>query len=132
MPQLRRLYGANPVLREADDPQHFTTALKAYFAGDFEALGGLPIDGGGTPFERRVRAVLLTVPAGRTRSYGWVAAQIGMPQAARAVGRANGRNPINIVVPCHRIVGATGALTGYGGGVERKGWLLAHEAPASA
>ena len=100
--------------------------LTAYFAGsliDFD----LPIQLAGTPFQRRVWTALAGVPYGETVSYGELAGQIGQPTAARAVGLANGRNPIAIVVPCHRVVGATGSLVGYGGGLDRKRYLLALE-----
>lgn len=97
--------------------------LGAYFAGertDFE----LELDMVGTDFQRRVWAALLTIPYGQTRSYGEIAAQIGAPSASRAVGLANGRNPISIIVPCHRVIGSNGSLTGYGGGIDRKRALL--------
>ena len=81
----------------------------------------------GTPFQLEVWAALRTIPAGSTQSYGGLAAQIGRPNAMRAVGLANGSNPIAIVVPCHRVIGADATLTGYGGGIDRKRWLLAHE-----
>lgn len=101
--------------------------LAAYFAGElrhFElALG--PV---GTPFQQQVWTALLEIPFGATESYGALARRIGAPQAARAVGLANGRNPIGLIVPCHRVIGAGGDLTGYGGGLPRKRWLLAHEA----
>ena len=105
--------------------------LEAYFAGtrrDFD----LPLDPGGTEFQRRVWAALTEIPYGETRSYGEIAAAIGAPGAARAVGLANGRNPLSIVVQCHRVVGSTGALTGYGGGMERKRMLLDLERGALA
>ena len=97
--------------------------LEAYFAGersDFE----LELDLAGSGFQRRVWQALLTIPYGETRSYGQIAEQIGASGAARAVGLANGRNPIAIIVPCHRVIGASGSLTGYGGGLNRKRWLL--------
>ena len=97
--------------------------LEAYFAGhrtDFE----LHLDLVGTSFQRRVWAALQTIPYGETRSYGEIAEQIGAPGASRAVGRANGHNPIGIIVPCHRVIGANGSLTGYGGGLDRKRALL--------
>lgn len=108
--------------------------LNAYFTGalrDFDVELRLL----GTEFQRRVWAALRTIPYGQTRSYGEVAAQIGSPGASRAVGLANGRNPISIIVPCHRVIGSTGGLTGYGGGLDRKRDLLALEknrAPANA
>jgi O-6-methylguanine DNA methyltransferase len=102
-------------------------ALGAYFAGQLSALDVLPIATGGTLFQRTVWRALRTIPAGETLSYGELAARVGQPGAARAVGLANGKNPIAIVVPCHRVIGADGSLTGYAGGVERKRWLLDHE-----
>jgi methylated-DNA-[protein]-cysteine S-methyltransferase len=103
------------------------SALERYFAGDLEAIADLPADPGGTPFQARVWRALRDIPAGRTWSYRALAAAIGEPAAIRAVGAANGRNPIPIVIPCHRAVGADGGLVGYGGGLERKAWLLRHE-----
>jgi methylated-DNA-[protein]-cysteine S-methyltransferase len=101
--------------------------LRAYFAGSLRTFD-LPLAPHGTPFQRRVWHALLDIPFGRTESYGTLARRIDAPDAARAVGLANGHNPIGIIVPCHRVIGANGSLTGYGGGVERKRWLLAHEA----
>lgn len=108
-------------------PDAVTTALDRYFAGDLAAIDTLETDPGGTPFQRECWAALRQIPAGETRSYSEQAESIGRPNATRAVGLANGANPIAIVVPCHRVVGADGSLTGYGGGLERKRWLLAHE-----
>lgn len=102
-------------------------ALAAFFAGELDAIASLPVRTGGTDFQRRVWAALRRIPAGTTMSYGQLAAAIGCPGASRAVGLANGANPVGIVVPCHRVIGADGTLTGYGGGIERKRWLLAHE-----
>lgn len=102
-------------------------ALTAYFDGDVEAIEGLSVAMGGTDFQRRVWAALRDIPAGGTISYGVLAERIGQPTAVRAVGHANGANLIDIVVPCHRVVGANRSLTGYGGGLERKRWLLDHE-----
>ena len=104
--------------------------LKAYFEGrlrDFD----LPLAAEGTPFQQRVWAALCAIPYGETISYGELARRIGQPTASRAVGLANGQNPISIIVPCHRVIGANGTLTGYGGGLERKRWLLAHEGRGS-
>ena len=101
--------------------------LDQYFAGERRDFD-LPLDLRGTPFQRRVWQALLTIPYGETRSYGELAAQIGRPDRPRAVGAANGRNPVSIVVPCHRVIGSDGGLTGYGGGLARKRWLLDHEA----
>ena len=97
--------------------------LAAYFAGELTEFDVL-LDLAGTEFQRRVWAALRTIPYGQTRSYGQIATQIGSPGAARAVGLANGRNPISIIVPCHRVIGSGGGLTGYGGGIERKTRLL--------
>ena len=111
----------------ATDPLGATSAMRAYLAGRLDAIDGLPVDAGGTPFQRRCWAALRTIPAGTTWSYRRLAAEIGQPSAMRAVGLANGANPVGIVVPCHRVIGADGSLTGYGGGIERKRWLLEHE-----
>lgn len=102
-------------------------ALEAYFDGDIAAIEELAARPQGTEFQRQVWAALRKIPAGATASYGEIAAQIGQKNAARAVGMANNRNPIAIVIPCHRVIGANGALIGYGGGLERKLWLLRHE-----
>lgn len=102
--------------------------LDAYFAGASADIGALPLAPRGTPFERRVWGALQTILPGETRSYAQVAAKVsGSVLASRAVGLANGANPIAIIVPCHRVIGADGSLTGYGGGLERKTWLLEHE-----
>jgi methylated-DNA-[protein]-cysteine S-methyltransferase len=97
--------------------------LDAYFAGELTAFD-VALDMRGTEFQRRVWSALLTIPYGETRSYGEIAEQVGAPGAARAVGLANGHNPIAIIVPCHRVIGASGSLTGYGGGLDRKKTLL--------
>ncbi len=123
---LARHYG--PVaLTEGRAPAAVRDAVAAYFAGDTRALDGLTVTTGGTAFQREVWAALRAIPAGETRSYGQLAAAIGRPSAVRAVGLANGANPVGVIVPCHRVVGANGTLTGYAGGLERKRWLLAHE-----
>lgn len=101
--------------------------LDAYFAGDLRALDEIEIDPGGTPFQQAVWAALRRVPPGRTTTYGELARAIGASTAVRAVGAANGANPIWLVIPCHRAIGADGGLTGYAGGLERKRWLLVHE-----
>lgn len=100
--------------------------LDAYFGGDLREFD-LPLAAGGSRFQRAVWHALLTIPYGATRTYGAIARQIGRPDRARAVGAANGRNPISIVVPCHRVIGAGGDLVGYGGGLPRKAWLLSLE-----
>jgi O-6-methylguanine DNA methyltransferase len=115
------------MLTPGEPPAELTGALAAYFAGTVTALDGLPVARIGSEFQRRVWAALRQIPAGETRSYGQLAAAIGQPTASRAIGLANGANPIGIVVPCHRVIGSGGALTGYAGGVERKAWLLRHE-----
>ncbi len=116
------------VVVERGAPSAARRALEAYFEGEVGAIDVLPTATGGTDFQRRVWAALRDVPAAAPSSYGALAARIGKPSAVRAAGLANGANPIAIVVPCHRIVGWDGRLTGYGGGLERKRWLLDHEA----
>lgn len=113
----------------APDAELFTEVagqLSEYFAGTRTKFE-VPMNPAGTPFQQRVWAALCDIPYGETVSYGWLANHIGQPTAARAVGLANGRNPIGIIVPCHRVIGSTGSLTGYGGGLERKQFLLAFE-----
>jgi methylated-DNA-[protein]-cysteine S-methyltransferase len=100
--------------------------LAAYFTGEAQTFD-IDLSTSGTPFQRRVWAALRDIPYGETVSYGELAAALGQPTASRAVGLANGRNPVSIIVPCHRVVGADGSMTGYGGGVERKHWLLSFE-----
>jgi methylated-DNA-[protein]-cysteine S-methyltransferase len=102
-------------------------ALEAYFDGDLHAINGLRTATNGTDFQRTVWTALCRIPAGQTVTYRTLANDIGRPTATRAVGLANGSNPISIVVPCHRVIGSNNSLTGYGGGLERKRWLLAHE-----
>lgn len=129
MRQLLRLhYGADGfTLEPMRDPGGLTRAMRDYFAGDLAAIDGLPTATAGTPFQRAVWRALREIPCGTTISYGTLAERIDRPTAVRAVGLANGANPISIVVPCHRVIGSDGSLTGYGGGIERKRWLLAHE-----
>ena len=100
--------------------------LEAYFAGELQDFD-LPLEGEGTAFQQKVWKALCKIPYGETISYGELARRIGQPTASRAVGLANGQNPIAVIVPCHRVIGANGSLTGYGGGLPRKQWLLAHE-----
>lgn len=102
-------------------------AIDDYFQGDLQAINSIPVKTGGTPFQQEVWLALRTIPCGATISYGALAEQIHRPKAVRAVGLANGSNPNGVVVPCHRVIGANGSLTGYGGGLERKKWLLEHE-----
>lgn len=116
-------------LVDARRPPAAAIRLAAYFAGDLTALDAIEVEARGTPFQEEVWAALRRIPPGATVTYGELAARLGRPGASRAVGRANGQNPVAIVVPCHRVVGAHGALAGYGGGLERKRWLLAHEQP---
>jgi methylated-DNA-[protein]-cysteine S-methyltransferase len=101
--------------------------LAAYFDGASADVGDLPLDMRGAAFEQRVWRALLTIPPGATTSYGAIAAALGSAGASRAVGAANGANPVAIIVPCHRVIGSTGSLTGYGGGLDRKTWLIDHE-----
>ena len=125
---LDRHYGAEGyTLTSMKDPFGLTTALAAYFDGDLHAIDALPVAREGTAFQKTVWQALRTIPAGQTMGYGELARRIGKPAAVRAVGLANGANPIGVVVPCHRVIGADGSLTGYGGGLERKRWLLGHE-----
>lgn len=124
---LHRHYG--PVeLVEGRAPEAVRRAVEAYFGGDLTAFDAVVVKTGGTVFQQAVWAALRAIPAGETRSYGQLAAAIGSPKAVRAVGLANGSNPVGVIVPCHRVIGANGTLTGYAGGLERKRWLLAHEA----
>lgn len=128
--RLRRLlrlhYGA-VVLTEGRAPEAVRRALEAYFAGDLAAFDAIRVETGGTVFQRAVWRALRDIPAGETRTYGQLAQAVGSPKAVRAVGLANGANPVGVIVPCHRVIGANGTLTGYAGGLERKRWLLAHE-----
>ena len=126
---LRLHYGAGHTLR-AGSARSVRASLEAYFAGELGAIDRVPVETGGTPFQREVWAALRRIPAGDTMSYGALAARIERRSAVRAVGRANGANPVGIVVPCHRVIGADTSLTGYGGGLERKRWLLHHEGVA--
>lgn len=123
---LRLHYGAVLCTPDTARPV-FRSLLEAFFEGDTEAIAKIPVETGGTPFQQQVWRALRDIPAGRTETYGELAARIGKPGAARAVGLANGSNPVAIVVPCHRVIGAGGKLTGYGGGLDRKRWLLDHE-----
>ena len=127
---LCRRYGRDGfTLTPARNPSGLSDSIRSYFAGDLTAIDRLPVQTGGTPFQREVWLALRKIACGATVSYAKLAEQIGRPSAVRAVGLANGSNPIGIVVPCHRVIGANGSLTGYGGGMERKRWLLQHESP---
>lgn len=116
-PKARLVEGVGPLRAKFD----------AYFAGRTDAFEGIAWEGAGTDFQRTVWTTLCTIPAGETWSYAQLAERIGRPTAVRAVGLANGSNPVALVVPCHRVIGSNGSLTGYGGGLERKRWLLEHE-----
>ena len=128
--RLRRLlrlhYGA-VVLTEGRAPEAVRRALEAYFAGDLAAFNDVRVETGGTVFQRAVWRALRDIPAGETRTYGQLAQAVGSPKAVRAVGLANGANPVGVIVPCHRVIGRNGTMTGYAGGVQRKEWLLRHE-----
>jgi methylated-DNA-[protein]-cysteine S-methyltransferase len=125
---LRLHYGKHGFsLRPAVNPGGLSAAIVAYFNGDLAAIDPLPVATGGTEFQRTVWKALRDIPCGETISYAALARRIGRPKAVRATGYANGSNPISVVVPCHRVIGSNGSLTGYGGGIERKRWLLAHE-----
>ena len=124
---LRRIYGREPQLTRSAAPAATRRALQRYFAGKLQAIDEIPVQTGGTPFQSNVWRALRRIPAGTTLSYGRLAGRLKCPLAVRAVGFANGSNPVSIVVPCHRLIGADGSLTGYGGGLERKRWLLEHE-----
>lgn len=133
--RMRRLlarHAPGGILTEGRAPETVRRAVEAWFGGELTALDGLTVRTGGTAFQKTVWAALRGIPAGETRSYGQLAAAIGSPKAVRAAGLANGQNPVAVIVPCHRVIGANGALTGYAGGLERKRWLLRHEGAAVA
>ncbi|MFT5176063.1 MAG: methylated-DNA-[protein]-cysteine S-methyltransferase [Gammaproteobacteria bacterium] len=121
------LCDASVSLTPAVNPGGLSTQIDAYFCGALTALDQLPAAAVGTAFQHKVWRALRTIPCGETCSYSALARQIGQSTAARAVGLANGKNPLGVIVPCHRVIGANGTLTGYGGGIARKRWLLAHE-----
>jgi O-6-methylguanine DNA methyltransferase len=131
--RLARWYGA-PSIETGTNPviQRTLGWLDAYFAGTSADITDLPLDARGAEFEIQVWEALKRIPAGTTTSYGAIAKALGAPAAARAVGMANGANPIAIIVPCHRVIGSNGNLTGYGGGLNRKTWLIEHELRWSA
>jgi len=128
--RLERAYGEFDEKR-VKDPAGAATRLRRYFSGDTRALDEQPVRGHGTPFQQQVWKALRAIPAGTTRSYGELAKSIGRPSSVRAVGAANGANPVAIFVPCHRIVASDGSPHGYGGGIQRKEWLLEHEGARS-
>ena len=126
---LRLHYGNNRF--RLDPRSEHTEAIRTldrYFEGDLAAIDSLPVKTAGTLFQRQVWCALRSIPRGTTTTYAKLAQQIGRPQSSRAVGLANGSNPVGVVLPCHRVIGTNGSLTGYGGGIERKLWLLKHEA----
>ena len=124
---LKRRYGAVE-LKERKNRFGHKQALANYFDGDVFAIDALKVAFAGSPFQLKVWNALRKIAGGTTTSYGLLAKRIGAPSAVRAVGLANGQNPVGLVVPCHRVIGSDGSLTGYGGGLERKRWLLEHEA----
>jgi methylated-DNA-[protein]-cysteine S-methyltransferase len=127
----RQYKGQHIALKQGSAPACIKDALSKYFDGDLHALDNLVTVSGGTEFQRSVWAALRNIPIGQTRSYLEIAIVIGNPKGVRAIGLANGANPIGIVVPCHRVIGANGSMTGYGGGIARKQWLLKHEGAIS-
>ncbi len=124
---LRLQYRAEISLQSGGAPSRIRDALTSYFAGDHAALDAIEVEIAGTPFQRTLWSALRSIPSGQTSTYGALAEKIGLPKAIRAVGAANGANPISIVLPCHRVIGSDQRLTGYGGGLDRKRWLLTHE-----
>lgn len=126
MTLLQRRYGQINLVQTID-PHGFSSRIRAYLAGDYRCLDEIPVNTGGTNFQQEVWSALRTIPPGTTVAYGELAAKLGRPTAYRAVGGTNALNPIAIVLPCHRVVGANASLTGYAGGIERKQWLLRHE-----
>lgn len=123
---LQRWYPGESI-EHRPDPAGAATALAKYFSGDLDVLERIAVEMNGTPFQLRVWNALRGIRAGKTATYSEIAELVGSPKAVRAVGAANGANPIAVVVPCHRIIGSNGTLTGYGGGLKRKEWLLRHE-----
>jgi len=124
--ELERRFGGIQLMG-AEERGEARRRLAAYVAGDLDALDGIPVDPGGTEFQRAVWAALRRIPPGQTASYAGLARVVGAPSAVRAVGTANGANPVPVVIPCHRVVRSDGSLGGYGGGLDRKRWLLDHE-----
>ena len=124
---LRACTTSSYALERRPNPHGLCDALRAYFDGDLAVIDSLPVADQGSEFQRKVWRALRSIPCGETLAYGELAMRIGNPAAVRAVGLANGANPVSIVVPCHRVIGKDGTLTGYGGGLERKRWLLNHE-----
>jgi methylated-DNA-[protein]-cysteine S-methyltransferase len=112
---------------DVDDPAGVSAPLRRFFAGDLDALSSIPVRLHGTEFQRRTWETLRRIPSGKTWSYRRLAQELGDPRATRAVGAANGQNPVPVIIPCHRVIGSDGSLTGFGGGLDRKRWLLQHE-----
>jgi methylated-DNA-[protein]-cysteine S-methyltransferase len=127
MRELLRLHYGAVVLKDSRSPRDLRSALSGYFRGDLDRLRAIKWRVAGTPFQHKVWTALAKIPVGTTMSYGAMAAKLGAPRAMRAVGHANGSNPISVVVPCHRLIGSNGSLVKYGGGLSRKRWLLQHE-----
>jgi methylated-DNA-[protein]-cysteine S-methyltransferase len=130
MSRLLRLHYGSLVPEPGAAPADVKRSLRHYFEGDLTSVAAIAWRTAGTPFQRSVWTGLTTIPPGETLSYGALAARLGCPKSVRAVGAANGANPISVVVPCHRVIGANDSLTGYGGGIDRKRWLLNHEGAA--
>jgi methylated-DNA-[protein]-cysteine S-methyltransferase len=130
MVRLLRLHYGSVVREQGAAPSNLKRLLRRYFEGDIACLGAVEWRTAGTPFQRSVWTALTSIAPGETLTYGALAAKLGRPQSVRAVGLANGANPVSVVVPCHRVIGANGSLIGYGGGIERKRWLLNHEGAA--
>jgi methylated-DNA-[protein]-cysteine S-methyltransferase len=126
MTLLQRRYGSVQ-LEQVSDPCGFSRRIRNYLAGDYACLDTIPVSTGGTAFQQKVWLALRSIPPGKTLTYGELAAQLGKPTAYRAVGGTNALNPVAIVLPCHRVIGASSSLTGYAGGLARKHWLLQHE-----
>jgi methylated-DNA-[protein]-cysteine S-methyltransferase len=130
MARLLRLHYGSLAPDPGAAPSHLKRLLRNYFEGELGCLAAIEWRTAGTPFQRAVWTGLTKITPSQTLSYGALAAKLGCPTSVRAVGLANGSNPISVVVPCHRVIGADGSLTGYGGGIERKRWLLNHEGAA--
>ena len=125
--RLLQRHFAHYSLQQKDNPLQIRTRLTAYFAGKSDAFDGVKLNPGGTPFQQKVWAQLQKIPFGRTLSYAELAIAIGQESAVRAVAGANAKNPVAIIIPCHRVIASNGSLAGYAGGVERKAWFLSHE-----
>jgi len=126
MPLLEKRFGSIRLV-ETLNPQGFSDCLRSYLTGNLQSLDDIPVNTGGTPFQQQVWSALRTIPPGTVITYADLAQRVGKPTAYRAVGMANGQNPVAIALPCHRVIGANAKLTGYAGGLERKRWLLKHE-----